>query len=371
MSNASAVALADRANRKIGAAQLDLLLAILDVERDDAWLDDGARDLAHWVSMRYGISHWKACRWIGAVHAFGSMPSLAVALRDGVLSLDKVIELARFATSETIEGLTRWAEDVSPSVLRRRADVEVRRERDEALNVERTRTLEWGYFDEGRRFGMEVELPAADGAAVIDAIERLARSLPEMPDEEGPGFAGVRRADAFVALCTGTSGTDASARSTVVVHARFDGLTAGTHGCEIEDGPAVHPTVVERLLCTASVQTVVEDDRGNVVRLSERSRLAPAWMERQVRYRDRGCTFPGCGARRFTEAHHIRWWRDGGRTTLENLALICSFHHRLVHEHGWRVERLRTGELSWRRPDAMRWTGGHRARAPVDVVRTA
>jgi hypothetical protein len=212
MSNASAVRAADHANRKIGAAQLELLLAILDVERDGAWLDDGARDLAHWVSMRYGISHWKACRWIGAVHAFGSMPSLAVALRDGMLSLDKVVELARFATPETIDGLTRWAEDVSTSVLRRRADVEVRRERDEALDVERTRTLEWGYFDEGRRFGMEVELPAADGAAVIEAIERLARSLPEMPDEEGLGFTGARRADALVALCT-----------TVVVHARSTG----------------------------------------------------------------------------------------------------------------------------------------------------
>jgi hypothetical protein len=371
MSTASAVVVADRANRKIGAAQLELLLAILDVERDDAWLDDGARDLAHWVSMRYGVSHWKACRWVGAARSFEAMPALGFALREGVLSIDKVVELARFATPDTIDGLTRWAEDVSAGAIRRRGDVEIRRERDEALDVERTRTLEWGYFDDGRRFGMEVELPAADGAAVIDAIERLARSLPEMPDEEGPAFAGVRRADALVALCTGTSGADAPARSTVVVHARLDGLTAGTHGCEIEDGPAVHPMVVERLLCTASVQTVVEDDRGNVVQLGERSRLAPAWMERQVRYRDRGCTFPGCGTRRFTEAHHIRWWRDGGRTTLENLALICSFHHRLVHEHGWRLERLPDGDLLWRRPNGTGIGAGPVARAPDQTERIA
>jgi hypothetical protein len=58
--------LADAANARVGRAQLELLMAILDVERDDAWADDGARDLAHWVSMRYGVSHWKACRWIGA-----------------------------------------------------------------------------------------------------------------------------------------------------------------------------------------------------------------------------------------------------------------------------------------------------------------
>ena len=62
-------------------------------------------------------------------------------------------------------------------------------------------------------------------------------------------------------------------------------------------------------------------------------------MIRQVRYRDRECRFPGCGSRRFTEAHHIVWWRDGGRTDLDNLLLICSFHHRLVHEHGWSLRR--------------------------------
>ena len=68
-------------------------------------------------------------------------------------------------------------------------------------------------------------------------------------------------------------------------------------------------------------------------------------MQRQVRYRDRECRFPGCGARRFTEAHHITFWRDGGQTTLENLVLICGFHHRLVHEHGWHIERAPGGSI--------------------------
>jgi predicted restriction endonuclease len=47
-------------------------------------------------------------------------------------------------------------------------------------------------------------------------------------------------------------------------------------------------------------------------------------MVRQIRYRDRGCRFPGCGTAAFTQAHHIRWWRHGGRTDLDNLLLICS-----------------------------------------------
>ena len=58
-------------------------------------------------------------------------------------------------------------------------------------------------------------------------------------------------------------------------------------------------------------------------------------MMRQLRHRDRGCRFPGCGSTAFVVAHHIVWWSRGGATDLDNLLLVCGFHHRLVHEHGW------------------------------------
>ena len=88
------------------------------------------------------------------------------------------------------------------------------------------------------------------------------------------------------------------------------------------------------------------------------AREPSAWMLRQIRYRDRGCRFPGCGTRSFTQAHHIVWWRNGGRTDLDNLLLICSFHHRLVHEHGWSVKRDDDGTLGWFRRDGHRYRAG-------------
>jgi hypothetical protein len=84
----------------------------------------------------------------------------------------------------------------------------------------------------------------------------------------------------------------------------------------------------------------------------------PAWMVRQVRHRDRECRFDGCGARRFLQVHHIVWRRDGGTTVMENLVLICSFHHRLVHELGWRLRREADGEVRWFRPDGTRYRAG-------------
>src|SRR5205814_3506470 len=99
------------------------------------------------------------------------------------------------------------------------------------------------------------------------------------------------------------------------------------------------------------VQIVVEDPDGEPMRIGRASREPSAAMLRQLRYRDGECRFPGCGARRFTQAHHIVWWSGGGRTDLDNLLLVCSFHHKLVHELGWTVHRDAEGMVRWLRPD--------------------
>jgi len=50
------------------------------------------------------------------------------------------------------------------------------------------------------------------------------------------------------------------------------------------------------------------------------------------------------------EAHHLKHWADGGRTSLENLVLLCRRHHRAVHEEGYRIEQAADGGLRFFRP---------------------
>jgi hypothetical protein len=45
------------------------------------------------------------------------------------------------------------------------------------------------------------------------------------------------------------------------------------------------------------------------------------------------------------------WWKEGGSTDLDNLVLVCFFHHKLVHEHGWSLQRGDDGSIDWRKPD--------------------
>jgi hypothetical protein len=356
---ASLVAAMDAVHARIGLAQRELLSLIAEANLLETWRAEGARDTAHWLSMRYGISSWKAQRWVAAAHALERLPRLSEALECGELGIDKVVELARFASAEDTEAdLLRWAKGVSCAAVRRRGDLAARASTQDVIEAERSRSLSWWYFDEGRRFGPEAELPAAQGAIVARALERVARSIPVMPDEQDGSFAPARRADPLVALSSARLAEDADPdRATVVIHAQLEGLQEGTGGCEVEDGPVIHPRTAQRLLCNARVQTVVEDARGDVVALGRISREPPGWMIRQVRYRDRECRFPGCGARRFIEAHHVTWWRHGGRTDVDNLVLICSFHHRLVHEHGWSIRR-EGGEVGWFRADGTRYRAG-------------
>ena len=44
------------------------------------------------------------------------------------------------------------------------------------------------------------------------------------------------------------------------------------------------------------------------------------------------CRFPGCRHTRHLHAHHVIWWSHGGPTDLDNLVLLCTKHHQLVHD---------------------------------------
>jgi hypothetical protein len=347
----------DNAHRRICDTQRELFRLVGEGDRRELWRGSGARDMAHWLSIRQGISQWKARRWIAGAHALEALPDLDRSFSSGELGVDKVVELTRFATYESEAGLITWAKFVSCAAIRRKADLATRAIED-VREADSTRFLRWWYLDDATKFGLEAELPAAQGAIIARALQRVADSMPVMPGEDDLAFADARRADGLVALCSGRLADDADAdRATVVVHARLEDLARDDGGAEIEGGGAIHAETARRMLCDARIQVMLEDGDGEPMRLGRVARDPSAAMLRQLRYRDGECRFPACGARRFTQAHHIIWWGDGGRTDLENLVLICSFHHRLVHEHGWRITRKRD-EVRWFLPDGRRYRAG-------------
>ena len=67
------------------------------------------------------------------------------------------------------------------------------------------------------------------------------------------------------------------------------------------------------------------------------------------------CSFPGCGVTNRLVAHHSEEWvADHGSTDVDAMVLLCRFHHRCVHEGGFRVRsRVEGSGFAFLRPDGI------------------
>lgn len=135
-----------------------------------------------------------------------------------------------------------------------------------------------------------------------------------------------------------TSGGGEVSPPQMTVFADLDALAIDGEGVtELENGALVSNETARRLSCDAVVEMAVIKE-NIVVGVGRNSRTLPGWLRRLVyQWASNRCQFPGCGARRWLQVHHRQHWADGGGTDLDNLVLICGFHHRFVHEHGWHV----------------------------------
>jgi hypothetical protein len=95
---------------------------------------------------------------------------------------------------------------------------------------------------------------------------------------------------------------------------------------------------VRRIACDAAITWIITDSAGVPLRVGREQRTVTPGQWAALVARDGGCGFPGCTRPvEWCEAHHILWWRYGGRTDLDNLCLLCADHHRAVHHRGWDI----------------------------------
>lgn len=124
--------------------------------------------------------------------------------------------------------------------------------------------------------------------------------------------------------------------------------------CELDDGRVLAIETARRLACDATLVGIIEDGNGEPLNVGRRTRAISPALRRALRARDGGCRFPGCGHSRFTHAHHVVPWAKGGETSLRNLLTLCTFHHMLVHEGGYSIERFDDGSFAFFSPDGER-----------------
>ena len=253
-----------------------------------------------------------------------------------------------------------------------------------AARQHRNRAASWFTRDDGM-VRIQADLPPDSGAMVTGALQSMAEYLWRTEDGRtaGPGSAREgatipgttipdagndvrssrqRNADALVKLVRrptrtegGPVGDPGRARIDLLVAVDLDRLqvteSASAGRCATTDGVELPVATVRRLACDAGVIPAVLDRSGAVLDIGRRTRTVPRAIRHALALRDGGCAFPGCSSPvSWCDAHHVRYWSDGGPTSLDNLVLLCSTHHHLVHEDRWIVECVADGHHRFRSP---------------------
>jgi hypothetical protein len=317
---------------------------------DEEWPDDPAvPDLASEMAARQRITATLAAERLRVARALRDLPHIRQAHAEGRLSWDQLRWVTRFVSAEEDEEWAQRAANMRPDALRLESQRQAKEQRREAERDQAMRSV-WMSWDEDRRFlDLHATLAAEQGAAVESALKEAAHHVEV--GEDVSDRKGARLADALVGLVTSSRG--ASSAPALVVHADAEVLAGadddGRGLAETSSGVQLTPEAVRRLACEARIRLVLERD-GRPAGMVTRGRAPTEHQTEMLRFRDRGCTFPGCGATWFLHRHHIQHWTDDGETALENLTLLCGMHHRKVHEGRWTIRGRPPDELEFVSP---------------------
>ena len=349
---AEALALLDRLTAKVAAA-------VGEFDRSGGWSEDGSVSMHSWL-RGHGLTSRQAGRLVGLGRRVASLPVLRAAWESGELSGAHVRAVAANVSEPRI-GLFAEHEAATVPLLAGQSPAQaaatMRAWRLHADNLEAPpddplpdRSVYLSKTLEGR-FEMSGSLDAEGGAVVARAL-----ALADSGDLGVP--AAQRRADALVDVARHFLDNQFTRRGgrhrphlNVVVD--FDALLAGKGGQLADEGLPVDGATVERLLCDGAVSRVVTRGRSAILDYGTSTRTIPAPLWSALVVRDRQCRFPGCDRPpSWCEGHHVVWFRHGGTTSLDNLVLLCTRHHHLLHAaKGWRAKLLPDGEFEVTRPD--------------------
>lgn len=389
---------------QLAAAACRWLLMVGEFDRRGGWAGWGVVSCAHWLSWKCGLAPNSAREHVRVARALESLPVLTAAFAAGRLSYSKVRAVTRIATPETEEdlvtiALTSPAGQLEAIVRAYRkvlslAQVNERHER---------RYLRYHYDDDGSLVG-SFRIAPEDSAVLLATLETARTAVRDVSAETPAPSREQANADALVTMAQAahaslsadpvsesetrpmepaepaepgqeTDPEQATPREQetqprpeqpraavhvpiqVMLHVDPATLAAADDGPdtgrgEFDDGPGLHPQTLRRLSCDAAVVRIVEGADGTILDLGRRTRVPSPALRRALHCRDRGgCRFPGCTARRFVQGHHIQHWAHGGETTLANMVLLCSAHHRLLHEGGYTIVADESDAIRFCRPD--------------------
>ncbi|HEY9288593.1 MAG TPA: DUF222 domain-containing protein [Candidatus Dormibacteraeota bacterium] len=339
-------------------------------EKSGAYADDGALGIVPWLKDKAKLSGADAAQHVEVARQLEQLPRTEEALARGEIGFQHAAAMARSAEHVGAAAVRKHETSLLKSASATDAgtfvgivkDFEHRVDADSAL-AEANRAHQRRYLSISEPINglarVEGQLVPEAAATIRTAIEPFMK--PSKSDER---TAGQRMHDALVeALRPGCAhrasadtrtkprlGDTGAPRVQLIIKSSLDTL-AGIKGApagELQWGGAIPAETVRRLACDSAITRVT--GLGELeAEITHAARTTPPSTRRALVVRDGHCVFPGCDRPPpWCQSHHLKFWGDGGPTKLDNLGLLCTAHHRKVHEEGWTLER--TGERWSARP---------------------
>jgi Domain of unknown function (DUF222)/HNH endonuclease len=346
----------------LAAAECRWIQLVAEYDRREGWAHWGCHSAVQWLGWHCGLGGRAARERVRVGHALRELPQITAEFAAGRLSYSKVRALTRVATPMNEGDLVMLAEHATASQVDRivsayRGVLTVEEEVERANRQVAEQYLRTDTEDDGS-MSIHARTPSEVGALFLQALEAARRELCADARGEGGPAGPVHRlesatnVDALQLIAEsflehGAASRDGSDRHLVTVNVDADVLVRDdpTGVCELDGGPSLAPETARRLGCDAARFAIIRGAHGRVVAASDKTRAVSRRVRRMLRARDQGCRFPGCGSRHLVEAHHVRHWAHGGTSELDNLVELCWFHHRLVHEGGWKLRLDERGEV--------------------------
>lgn len=340
-------------------------------DQQAGWGIDGYKSLNSWLCHETRRSNSDAHRMLQLMRQLRHLPATEEAFANGMLAAsqasvivanvtDKTIDLFANAEPELVPLLAEISVDQTGRIMKEwatRANAAV--DADNGADPEpETDHLHFSPLMDGRS-KLDGQL-SGDNSKVVE--EGLNACLPDLVEGEPVLPYSQRQAAALVemarrALQNVPSPARRSTEMTVLIDFQ-DYVNGGI--AKYADGTTLAPDRVKRLLCDAQLTFIVQGEHREPLWMSRTVRSATPAQWRALVARDRHCSFPGCTMKPiWCEAHHVlEYDRDHGPTDIDNMALLCGGHHKIVHTAGWSAKMEPGQYLVVTNPD------GHVLRGP-------
>jgi hypothetical protein len=351
--------------------------------------------MTRFLMRAFQLSHAEAASRVRAAAAFGArismlgerlepkLPKLAALQADGALTVEKVAIVERAMAKLSRPGLdpeavqtaeqllAEHAPVLEPNDLKRfalrvvdAADPDGPEPVDDHLQQDR-RYLELNQRRDGM-WQLKGRLTSTVGAQLNAILDPLAKPRTTTIEDESGKFTQIpderpyvqRLHDALDEICgrllksqdqPSVGGVPAS----VIVTIHLDDLLAKAGLAETTDGSQLTFDQLWRIADEAEIWPTIINRKSVPLVLGRSQRLASKGQTMALIARDAGCSFPGCThPASWCERHHILDWISGGLTDLDNLTLLCRYHHTHFLQKGWTCRINADGLPEWMPP---RW----------------